>query len=85
MGGRIGCGGSCQWTRLSPLWVVCCPTASRRRTRGSGRLSALLAPEHDVRREVCGSGFHQAVAEGIRRGSFHSIVDLQAAIDRYLA
>jgi hypothetical protein len=22
-----------------------------------------LAPEHDVRREVCGSGFHHAVAE----------------------
>src|SRR5471030_2054751 len=30
----------------------------------SGRLFALLAPEHDVRREVCGSGFHHAVAEG---------------------
>ena len=29
----------------------------------SGRLFALLAPEHDVRREVCGSGFHRAVAE----------------------
>ena len=27
-------------------------------------LFALTAPEHDVRREVCGSGFHHAVAEG---------------------
>src|SRR6202795_4172379 len=23
-----------------------------------------MAPEHDVRREVCGAGFHYAVAEG---------------------
>ena len=30
----------------------------------SGRLFVLLAPEQDVRREVCGSGFHHAVAEG---------------------
>ena len=47
-----------------PHWVDCCPTAIRQRTRRSGRLFALLAPEHDVRREVCGSGFHHAVAEG---------------------
>src|SRR6202140_4985282 len=36
----------------------------RRRTCRSGRLFALLAPKHDVRREVCGSGFYHAVAEG---------------------
>src|ERR1700752_5034135 len=51
--------------RRDPLsWVVCCPTAIRRRTCRSGRLFALVAPEHDVRRAVCGSGFHHAVAEG---------------------
>src|SRR4051794_443397 len=57
-----------------PFWVECrlpvvrmggcCATAIRRRTRRSGCLFALLAPEHEVRREVCGSGFHHAVAEG---------------------
>src|SRR6516225_12354658 len=46
------------------LWMVCCPTAIRRRTCRSGRLFALRAPKHDVHREVCGSGFHHAVAEG---------------------
>src|SRR5580698_6750922 len=45
-------------------WVVCRLTAIRGRACRSGRLFALLAPEHDVRREVCGSGFHHAVAEG---------------------
>ena len=44
--------------------MVCCPTAIRRRTCRSGRLFALLAAKHDVHREVCGSGFHHAVAEG---------------------
>jgi hypothetical protein len=29
-----------------------------------GTLIRSCAPEHDVRREVCGSGLHQAVAEG---------------------
>src|SRR5712672_2688267 len=49
-----------EWLRR----VVFRPTAIRRRTCGSGRLSGLLAPKHDVRREVRGSGFHHAVAEG---------------------
>jgi len=29
-----------------------------------GTFIRLLAPKHDVRREVCGGGFHHAVAEG---------------------
>jgi hypothetical protein len=39
------------------------PTAIWQQTCRSGRLFVLLAPEHDVRSEVCGSGFHHAVAE----------------------
>jgi hypothetical protein len=41
---------------------VSLPAAIRRRTFTSGQV--LLAPEHDVRRELCGSGLHHAVAEG---------------------
>src|SRR3954447_24967235 len=37
--------------------------AERKRVFRGGRLFVLLAPEHDVRCEVCGSGFHHAVAE----------------------
>src|SRR5580704_6691985 len=44
--------------------MVCCPTAIRRRTCRSGHLFALLPPEHEVRCEAFGSGFHHAVAEG---------------------
>ena len=43
--------------------VVCGPAAMRRRTRRSRLLFALLAPEHDVRCEVCSGGSHHAVTE----------------------
>src|SRR3954451_1107350 len=39
------------------------PTAIRRPTCRK-QTFLLLAPEHDMRREVCGSGFYHAVAEG---------------------
>src|SRR6202000_939869 len=41
-------------------WAVCCPTGIWQ-PRG---LFGLLAPEQDVRCEVCGGGFYHAVAEG---------------------
>jgi hypothetical protein len=40
------------------------PDSYQQRTCRSGRLFVLLAPEHDVRCEVCGNGFHHPVAEG---------------------
>src|SRR3954470_21553923 len=39
-------------------------TRSGSRSPRSGKASRSLASEHDVRREVCGSGFPHAVAEG---------------------
>lgn len=58
---RFGAGGI---RRKRPELVVRRPTAIRRRTCRSRRLSVLLPPEHGVRREVRGGGFHYAVAEG---------------------
>src|ERR1700719_5225988 len=40
------------------------PPNSYQATNPQKRTFGLLAPEHDVRREVCASGFHHAVAEG---------------------
>ena len=70
----VGCGGGLRVTAYDrhgwkadigalAAMVVCGPAAMWRWTRRSRLLFALLAPEHDVRCEVCSGGSHHAVAK----------------------